>query len=114
MRARGRAFEAFEIPAAAFDHEAHVRLAYVDLCEAGPDQAAVSMKRSLLAFLEHLGVGAAKCHETMTPAWIDAVHHFMESTAPSPRFARIIARNPVLLDSKIMLAHDDRAACGRV
>jgi hypothetical protein len=50
------------------------------------------MKATLLGYLDHLGVGHGKYHETITRAWIMAVSHFM-------------SRNPRLLDSRIMLTH---------
>ena len=100
-----RRFEAFEIPAEQFDHRAHVRLAYIYLCESGPDRAAASMKRALLAFLEHLGTEPAKYHETITQAWIGAVNHFMASSGPCNSFTEFIAENEILLDTKIMLSH---------
>ena len=46
-----RAFEAQQVEPAAFDHEAHVRLAYVYLCEDSVEGAASRMKAALLAFL---------------------------------------------------------------
>lgn len=102
------AFEACAIPAADFDHAAHVRLGYVYLCDAQGDVDAASrrMKRALLAFLAHLGIGDGKYHETMTRAWIMAIEHFM-SRAPAPyaSAAEFMAANPVLLDGKIMLTH---------
>ena len=100
-----RAFEACEIAPDAFGHAAHVRLAYVYLCEGSVDAAAQRMKDSLLAFLAHLGVDAGKYHATMTRALIMAVHYFMEKTPACPSAAAFTEANPVLLDSKIMLSH---------
>jgi hypothetical protein len=99
------AFEAFEIPPDQFDHAAHVRLAYVYLCEHSVDAAAAKMRASLLAFLNHLGVGAAKYHETVTRSWILAVNHFMALSEPCRSSAEFASRNPQLLDSRIMLTH---------
>ena len=100
-----RAFESFEIAPSAFDHAAHVRLAYVYLCQHPAEAAAGRMKQALLAFLEHLGVGPAKFHETITKAWIMAVRHFMECSARAASSTEFIAANPRLLDAKIMLTH---------
>ncbi|MCA9728324.1 MAG: hypothetical protein KC729_11615 [Candidatus Eisenbacteria bacterium] len=88
-----------------FGHEAHVRLAYVYLCQDPPDAATQRMRAALLAFLGHLGIGDAKFHETLTGAWVDAVHHFMSRTDLCADFREFIERNPVLSDSKIMLSH---------
>ena len=101
-----RAFEALEVTPAAFDHAAHVRLAYAYLCEGTVDEATQRMKAALLAFLAHLGIGEAKYHETMTRAWVMAVDHFMTRAGVTyGSAATFIASNPELLDSRIMLTH---------
>ncbi len=100
-----RSFEAFEVEPSVFDHAAHVRLAYVYLCQHSTEEAAERMKASLLSFLEHLGVGRAKFHETITTAWTKAVRHFMELSNPSASSAEFVASNPRLLDTQIMLKH---------
>lgn len=99
------AFERCEVSPQDFDHKAHVRLAYVYLCECEPTQAAQRMKQALLAFLKHLGVDSGKFHETLTGAWIDAVRHFMVQSPESNGFDQFIGSNPALLDSRIMLTH---------
>src|SRR5882672_11635323 len=72
-----RAFEACEVAPPAFDHAAHVRLAYAYLCEC-----------------------------SLTRAWIMAVDHFMQqSSSDSDSAASFISSNAQLLDSKIMLTH---------
>ena len=100
-----RAFEAFEVSPESFGHRAHLRLAYVYLCDRPPAEAKTAMKTALLGFLDHLELGTSKFHETITAAWIDAVHHFMMTSAPAGSFDGFIAENPVLLDSKVMLTH---------
>lgn len=100
-----RAFEACALSAEAFDHPAHVRLAYVYLCAHGVDAAVDRMREALLRFLAHLGVDAVKYHETMTRAWILAVAHFMATSAPCASAAAFMEANPRLLDTKIMLTH---------
>ena len=100
-----RAFEACEIAPDVFDHAAHVRLAYINLCDLSVDGATERMKTALLAFLAHLGVDAGKYHETITRAWIMAVHHFMTLSPSQESAASFMAANPELLDSRIMLTH---------
>ncbi len=98
------AFEACTVAPAQFNHEAHVRLAYVYLAEGDVDSAVQKMRDALLSFLEHNNVPRSKFHETLTRAWVLAVRHFMgRSTSTSA--ADFIAKNPQLLDSKIMLTH---------
>jgi hypothetical protein len=47
----------------------------------------LAFQRSFEA-LGHLGVGAAKFHETMTTAWVLAVRHFMALSSPASQSAR--------------------------
>lgn len=100
-----REFEACETLPERFDHQAHVRLAYIYLCESPVEEAAQRMKASLLAFLAHLGVDEGKYQETLTRAWILAVRHFMDPSKGSQSAEAFIHANPVLLDRKIMLTH---------
>jgi hypothetical protein len=100
-----RAFEGQKIEPAAFDHPAHVRLAYVYLCEDSVDGAVEKMRRALLAFLTHLGADLTKYHETITRAWVLAVDHFMNQSAACTSYEDLALMNPQLLDSKIMLTH---------
>jgi hypothetical protein len=100
-----RSFEACQISPDDFDHAAHVRLAYIYLCEHSVDAAVDRMKKALLGFLAHLGVGESKYHETITRAWVMAVAHFMDESLPCDSAAAFITANPRLLDSKIMLKH---------
>ncbi len=99
-----RDFEAFAVSPADFNHEAHVRLAYVYLAEAGVEAAAQRMRDALLAFLGHHDLPRSKFHETLTRSWILAVNHFMDK-AGSGSASDFIVRHPALLDSKIMLTH---------
>lgn len=99
------AFEACTVAPAEFTHAAHVRLAYVYLVEEdGVEPAVQRMREALLNFIDHNGVPRSKFHETITRAWVLAVRHFMDK-APSGSAAEFIAKNPELLDSKIMLTH---------
>lgn len=97
--------EAGRIPAEAFDHRAHVRLAYTCLCQAGIDDANARIRQALQRFLAHVGAPPDKYHETLTRAWILAVAHFMNQTPPCASADELIERNPQLLDSRIMLTH---------
>ncbi len=98
------AFETFAVAPAEFSHEAHVRLAYIHLAELDVDAAVPRMRDALLKFLEHHGIPRSKFHETLTRAWVLAVRHFMNKSS-SASAADFIARNPQLLDSRIMLTH---------
>jgi hypothetical protein len=100
-----RDFEACKVSPDSFDHSAHVRLAYIYLCKHSVEVSTERMKQALLAFLAHLGAGPGKYHETITRAWIMAVAHFMDKSAPCSSAAAFIAGSPQLLDSRIMLSH---------
>lgn len=99
------AFEGFDVAPDDFDHRAHVRLAYVYLCEGDADSSTSAMKQAILFFLEHLGVGTTKYHETITRAWVMAVDHFMDAVNPCRSFDEFIVQAPRLLDKQIMLSH---------
>jgi hypothetical protein len=88
-----------------FDHRAHVRAAYVYLTAGDPEQAAGRMRLTLLRYLSHQGIDVSKYHETITRAWILAVHHFMELGQPAESADAFIEANPRLLDHQIMLSH---------
>ncbi len=103
-----RDFEAARISPADFDHQAHVRLAYVVLAEHDDATAIALLRSALLAFLDHHAVPASKYHETLTTAWMLAVRHFMQATESATSADDFIAQNPRLLDSSIMLGHYSR------
>ena len=98
-------FAACRVDPGAFDHRAHIRLAYGYLAEHDTETALTLMRRALLAFIEHHKIPVAKYHETLTHAWILAVRHFMAISPAADSAAAFIAQNPRLLDSKIMLTH---------
>jgi len=103
-RAFRSAFEGCTIAPSQFNHEAHVRLAFVYLTEGDVDLAVQKMRDALLNFLQHNGVPQSKFHETLTRAWVLAVQHFMNRST-STSASDFIAKNQQLLDSKIMLTH---------
>ena len=99
------AFEAGAFAPADFSHRAHVRLAYVYLAESDVNLALERMRAALLMFLSHHGIPASKYHATLTRAWILAVDHFMHRSPQASSADDFIERNPLLLDTKIMLTH---------
>lgn len=101
-------FEACRVTPAAFDHRAHVRLAYGYLVGHDSDAAATAVRTVLQRFIRHHGVEPAKYHETLTRAWVLAVRHFMELGPPAASAEEFIAGHPALLDPKIMLTHYTR------
>jgi limonene-1,2-epoxide hydrolase len=99
------AFESGALPPADFSHRLHVALAYVYLARGDVEAATADMRNGLAAYLRHHGIDPAKYHETLTRAWILAVRHFLSTTPDASSSADLIARHPMLLDSKIMLTH---------
>ncbi len=98
--------ESCEFPVEQFDHKAHIRLAYVYLTENNTQTAVQLMRETLTALLKHAGVDPSqKYHETLTEAWILAVHHFMNITNKSESADDFVEQNTIMLDSKIMLTH---------
>lgn len=99
-------FESCKFPVPEFDHRAHLRLAYVYLVDNNKDIAVQLMRDALTGLLRYAGIDPSqKYHETLTEAWILAVHHFMNTTSSSESADDFIEKNPVMLDSKIMMTH---------
>src|SRR6476660_1829904 len=98
------AFEAHTVKPAQFNHEAHVRLAYIYLVEHDVESAIQRMREALLDFIENNGIPRSKFHETITRAWVLAVRHFMDRSGSSSA-TEFLAENQELLDAKIMLTH---------
>jgi hypothetical protein len=99
------AFEAGAYAPANFSHRAHIRLAYVYLATNDVERAAERMRAALMNFLKIHGITPTKYHETLTRGWVLAVHHFMHRCPTALSSDDFIAREPMLLDSRIMLTH---------
>ena len=97
--------EACNFPASDFNHRAHLRLAYIYLSENSTEKSSELMRDTLGRFILHYGVDPSKYHETMTKAWILAVHHFMNVTGTSSSADELIDKNPEMLETKIMMTH---------
>ncbi len=101
-----RDVESCQFPVADFDHRAHLRLAYVYLASNSPETATQKMRNTILGLLTQIGIDPSeKYHETLTEAWILAVHHFMKKTDHARSADELIDKNQMMLDSKIMLTH---------
>ncbi|MBY5933673.1 hypothetical protein KUV51_11735 [Tateyamaria omphalii] len=98
-------FEAGEVAPEDFNHRAHLRLAYVYLCEDPVHTAMPRIRGALHSFLKRNGVPADKYHETLTRAWLMAVQYFMDKAAAARSFDSFIAQDDRLLDAKVMLSH---------
>jgi hypothetical protein len=100
-----RQVESCKFPVTEFNHRAHLRLAYVYLSEHDTDSSAERMRDTLNRLLYHNRVEPSKFHETLTRAWIFAVHHFMNRHERSNSADELINQQPEMLDPEIMMTH---------
>lgn len=97
--------ESCKFPVSDFNHQAHLRLAYVYLSQHSADISVRLMRETLVRFLHYNGVDPAKYHETLTKAWILAVHHFMQAAKNLSSADEFIDANKQMLNRDIMLTH---------
>jgi hypothetical protein len=98
------AFEAATLPGEAFDHRAHLRVAFLCLAREGDLAAgAARFKRGLVAFTRALGV-EAKYHETLTWAYLVLIHEAIAADAEHgvvhPDAGAFLAAHPELVDHR--------------
>ncbi len=89
-------FRECKIDPAAFDHEAHLRLAWVHIRKYGLEKAKANIQAQLQKFVEYAGA-RDKYHTTLTVAAIEAVNHFMQKSS-AQRFDEFIREHPKLKD----------------
>ena len=86
--------EHFELSAEDFNHEAHLRLAWVQIKLLGVEEAKNRIAEQLLGFVAHLGA-TEKFNTTLTQASVEVVNHFMEKSK-SNEFDEFILEFPHL------------------
>ena len=96
------------IAPAQFHHRDHLRLAYIFLIEHGSENAYAAFREALQDFLAHHGIDPTKYHATLTQAWLLAVCHFMEVSAPVAGSEEFVDSHPVLLEPAVMFTHYSR------
>ena len=74
-----RAFECASLDPGFFNHEAHLRLAWIHIKKYGVDKAVEQVTSQLKNYVGTLGFND-KYHETITVAAVRAVNHFMSSS----------------------------------
>jgi hypothetical protein len=72
-------FERGTLDPALFNHEAHLRLAWIHLAKYGEVQAIENINQQLIQFVEIVGA-KDKYNRTLTIGAIKAVHHFMKKS----------------------------------
>jgi len=87
-------FEDCTLEPALFNHEAHLRLAWLLIRELGADQATETIQAMLQKFVEHVEA-RDKYHVTLTVAATRAVHSFMLKSK-TKSFESFITENQVL------------------
>lgn len=62
-----------------FNHEAHIRLAWIHISNYGVDQAILNVDEQLIKFVASLGA-EDKYNKTVTVAAVKAVYHFIQKS----------------------------------
>lgn len=95
-----RAFEAQQLPATAWDHHAHVRVAYLYLRVMPLADALAKLRHGILALNRSHGLVEGPdrgYHETITAAWARLIASTIASYGPQDTFAAFAAEHPHLL-----------------
>jgi hypothetical protein len=89
-----RACERGEVPASAFHHADHLRLALVYLCESeSVESAAERMAATLRAFAARAG-HPEKYHHTLTLFWIHKVAQLLDKELPAAYYSEARLSSP--------------------
>ncbi|MFN3201391.1 MAG: hypothetical protein ACE366_23520 [Bradymonadia bacterium] len=106
------AFFDLTLPAELFDHQGHIRLAFIVLSQRPFGEALTTLRDGIRAYATHLGA-PEKYHETITVAFASLVNAAMaEDEARGQACTDGLAfaeRHPELLDSEVLYHHYDRA-----
>lgn len=101
-------FESCTTPKDDFTHLRHLTVAVFYLYESSEREATERMRRGLLRFLNHHGVGAAKFHETLTVFWIRILRAFMVALDPETSLLEITNRSLAQFsNSRLVLEYYD-------
>jgi hypothetical protein len=102
------ALEDCTLPAARFDHAAHVRAGYLYLRRAAFPQATAAMCATIARYARALGK-PDRYHETITVAFMALINACLHEQGDGGGWAQFCARNPQLLRSDALLAYYPRA-----
>jgi hypothetical protein len=87
-----------------FGHRQHIHLAYLTVRRHGT-QAAVTR---ISGWIRHIAIyeqAPQKYNATMTMAWTQLVGHHVEADPTTADFSEFAARNPALLDKRLLSRH---------
>lgn len=99
-----KALAACTLPESEFGHSQHVRLAYLLLREHDLYSAMRATRTLLSRFAESLG-RADRYHETITMAFVIAIHARQQETGDLGSWPAFAATHPDLLDRAFLLRH---------
>lgn len=94
------AFEACEIPHEAWNHRAHIRMAYLVLLRDGPDGAIAAVREGIQKLNASQNTPEAidrGYHETVTRAWLRLVDSAIRHYGPGEDFEAFAGQHPHLL-----------------
>ncbi len=97
------AFERADIPAHAFGHREHLRMAWLYLVEHGPERAETLASDGIRRLATAHGV-PQKYHHTVSVAWARLVAHHQRRW-PEETFHRFLEGSSGLLDKRLLLGH---------
>jgi hypothetical protein len=87
-----------------FGHREHIALAWRAVRAHGRDEAATQVGATLRQVTAYERV-PQKYNETMSRAWVELVAHHVEEDPSLADFDTFVARNPALLDKRLLARH---------
>ena len=99
------AFESCTLPADAFRHAEHIRLAWIYLDDSPLDVATEKMASAIRRFAHYHTGTTAKYNEALTHAWMRLVALARARCPAMPDFAAFANANPMLFDRKRAFEH---------
>lgn len=96
-------------PLSEFDHQAHLRLAYVCLISRDVAMALDYCREVINRLLSLNKVDPHKYHETITCAWLMTVRQRMSDSPSTDSFASFIRLHPELTDNRLIRRHYSEA-----
>lgn len=91
-------------PGGRFGHRQHIHLAYLTIGRHGTEEAVSRIS----AWIRHVAAyerAPQKYNATMTMAWTLLVAHHVEADPAADGFSDFAARNPALLDKRLLARH---------
>jgi hypothetical protein len=102
-----RAFEAGSVTPEAFDHLAHVRVAWVYLRESASEEAALARMREAIRRFAAAAGASRKYHETITVLWVRLLAE-VKAGGAAGELADVLRTYPVLADKHLPLEYYSR------